>query len=89
LFVYFMLYGKNAQVPVDVLVANIPWCPSDSSQDLRLNALYNVYVAPAGVPPLLGAICPDGLESGGSQQILVVPTQGRTSVKNPVEAAGF
>jgi len=36
---------------VDVLVADIPWCPSDSSQDSRLNALYNVYVAAAGVPP--------------------------------------
>jgi len=35
---------------VDVLVANIPWCPSDSSQDFRMNALYNVYVAAAGVP---------------------------------------
>jgi len=35
LFVYFIFYGKNDEVPVwlDVLVANIPWCPFDSSQD--------------------------------------------------------
>jgi len=60
---------------VDVLVANIPWCPSDSSQNFRLNALYNVYVAAAGVPPWLEAICRDGLESGVVQQNLVVQTQ--------------
>jgi len=36
---------------VDVLVANIPWCPSGNSQDFRLNALYNVYVASASVLP--------------------------------------
>jgi len=71
------------------LVANIPWCPSDSSQDFRLNALYNVYFASAGVPPQLGAICLDGLESGVVEQNLVVQTQGQTSVKNPVEAAGL
>jgi len=54
-----------------------------------LNALYNVYVAAAGVPPQLGAIFPDGLESGVVGQNLVVQTQGRTSVKNPEEGAGF
>jgi len=31
LFVYLIFYGNNAEVPVDVLVASIPWCPSDSS----------------------------------------------------------
>jgi len=36
---------------VDVLVANIPWCLSDSSQNFQLNALYKVYVAAAGLPP--------------------------------------
>jgi len=71
---------------VDVLDANISWCPSASTQDIRLN---NVYVAAAGVPPYLGAICPDGLESENVEQNIVVQTQGRTSVKNPVKAAGF
>jgi len=34
-------------------------------------------------------VCPDGFESGVVEKNLVVQTQGRTSVKNPVEAAGF
>jgi len=51
LFVYFILNGKNAEVSENVLVANIPWCPSDSSKDFRLSALYNVFVSAARVPP--------------------------------------
>jgi len=37
-----------------------------------LSTLYNVYVAAARVYPQLGAICPDGLESGDLKQDLVV-----------------
>jgi len=51
LFVYFIFYGKNAEVPVDVLVENITWCTSDSSQDFQWSAVYNAYVAAARVPP--------------------------------------
>jgi len=36
---------------VDVLVANITWCISDSSQDFQSSAVYNAYVSAARVPP--------------------------------------
>jgi len=87
LFAYFIIYGKNAEVPVDVLVANITWC--NSSQDFQSSAVCSAYVAAARVPPKLGAICPDGLESGVVEQDLVVQTQGRTGIRDPVEASGI